>query len=141
MDYAALAKQYGGTTDAPAIDYAALAKQYGGTTTVNETPATRSLVSQIPTERGANLTPTPQAPVSLIDKIYGAAEVFPAMAGGMVGGVVTPIAQLGYELFGGQAFTPQGRAAAAEFGKKYKVSFINPELNRDKNTPPPLAML
>lgn len=32
MDYAALAKQYGGTTAAPAVDYAALAKQYGGTT-------------------------------------------------------------------------------------------------------------
>ena len=89
-------------------------------------PAARSLVSQIPTERGANLTPTPQAPVSLIDKIYGAAEVFPAMAGGMVGGVVAPIAQLGYELFGGQAFTPQGRAAAAEFGKKVQGQFYQP---------------
>ena len=92
----------------------------------SKAPAARSLVSQIPTERGANLTPTPQAPVSLIDKIYGAAEVFPAMAGGMVGGVVTPIAQLGYELFGGQAFTPQGRAAAAEFGKKVQGQFYQP---------------
>ena len=92
----------------------------------SKTPVARSLVSQIPTERGANLTPTPQAPVSLIDKIYGAAEVLPAMAGGMVGGVVTPIAQLGYELFGGQAFTPQGRAAAAEFGKKVQGQFYQP---------------
>ena len=34
MDYAALAKQYGGTTTAtPAVDYAALAKQYGGAAT------------------------------------------------------------------------------------------------------------
>jgi hypothetical protein len=32
MDYAALAKQYGGTTAAPAVDYAALAKQFGGST-------------------------------------------------------------------------------------------------------------
>jgi len=32
MDYAALAKQYGGSTAAPAVDYAALAKQFGGTT-------------------------------------------------------------------------------------------------------------
>ena len=32
MDYAALAKQYGGSTAAPAVDYAALAKQYGGST-------------------------------------------------------------------------------------------------------------
>lgn len=92
----------------------------------SKSPATRSLVSQIPTERGANLTPTPQAPISLIDKIYGAAEVFPAMAGGMVGGVVAPIAQLGYELFGGQAFTPQGKAAAAEFGKKVQSQFYQP---------------
>lgn len=89
-------------------------------------PVAGSLVSQIPTERGANLAPTPQAPVSLIDKIYGAAEVLPAMAGGMVGGVVTPIAQLGYELTQGQAFTPQGKAAAAEFGKKVQNQFYQP---------------
>jgi len=96
----------------------------------SKVPATRSLVSQIPTERGANLAPTPQEPVSLIDKIYGAAEVLPAMAGGMVGGVVTPIAQLGYELFGGQAFTPQGRAAAAEFGKKVQSQFYQPRTEK-----------
>jgi len=95
-----------------------------------KTPTTRSLVSQIPTERGANLAPTPQEPISLIDKIYGAAEVLPAMAGGMVGGVVTPIAQLGYELFGGQAFTPQGRAAAAEFGKKVQSQFYQPRTEK-----------
>ena len=32
MDYAALAKQYGGSTTAPAVDYTALAKQFGGDT-------------------------------------------------------------------------------------------------------------
>ena len=96
----------------------------------DETPAARSLVSQIPTERGANLAPTPQAPVSLIDKIYGAAEVLPAMAGSMVGGVVTPIAQLGHELLGGQAFTPQGKAAAAEFGKKVQNQFYQPRIEQ-----------
>ena len=43
MDYAALAKQYGGSTAAPAVDYAALAKQYGGTsaTQPNEIPIGR----------------------------------------------------------------------------------------------------
>jgi hypothetical protein len=96
----------------------------------SKAPVDRSLVSQIPTERGANLAPTLQEPVSLIDKIYGAAEVLPAMAGGMVGGVVTPIAQLGYELFGGQAFTPQGRAAAAEFGKKVQSQFYQPRTEK-----------
>jgi hypothetical protein len=40
MDYAALAKQYGGSTAAPAVDYAALAKQFGGATSIEgETPA------------------------------------------------------------------------------------------------------
>ena len=40
MDYAALAKQYGGSTAAPAVDYAALAKQFGGaTSTEGEAPA------------------------------------------------------------------------------------------------------
>ena len=92
--------------------------------------ARQSYVSQIPTERGANLAPTPQAPVSLIDKIYGAAEVLPAMAGGMVGGVVSPIAQLGYEFTQGQAFTPQGKAAAAEFGKKVQSQFYQPRTEK-----------
>jgi len=38
MDYAALAKQYGGSTAAPAIDYAALAKQFGGDTAAAAAP-------------------------------------------------------------------------------------------------------
>jgi len=97
----------------------------------SEIPGARqSLASQIPTERGANLAPTTQAPSSLIDKIYGAAEVLPAMAGGMVGGVVAPIAQLGHELLGGQAFTPQGKAAAAEFGKKVQGQFYQPRTEK-----------
>ena len=58
--------------------------------------------------------------------IRGAAEVLPAMAGGAVGGVVTPIAQLGHELFSGQAFTQEGKAAAAEFGKKVQGQFYQP---------------
>ena len=58
--------------------------------------------------------------------IRGAAEVLPAMAGGAVSGVVTPIAQLGHELFSGQAFTQEGKAAAAEFGKKVQGQFYQP---------------
>ena len=42
MDYAALAKQYGGTTAAPEIDYAALAKEFGGTTSSSGVPVGRS---------------------------------------------------------------------------------------------------
>lgn len=88
--------------------------------------ARRSYTSQIPTEPSANLAPTPQAPVSMMDRIRGAAEVLPAMAGGAIGGVVAPIAQLGHELLGGQAFTPQGKAAAAEFGRKVQGQFYQP---------------
>lgn len=58
--------------------------------------------------------------------IRGTAEVLPAMAGGAVSGVVTPIAQLGHELFSGQAFTQEGKAAAAEFGKKVQEQFYQP---------------
>jgi len=68
----------------------------------------------------------PEAPASFLNKIRGAAEVLPAMAGGMVGGVVAPIAQLGHELTQGQAFTPEGKAAAAEFGKYIQGQFYQP---------------
>jgi hypothetical protein len=57
MDYAALAKQYGGTTAAPAVDYAALAKQYGGTSAMQST--------EVPMERRSyNLADVPAAAAS-----------------------------------------------------------------------------
>jgi len=121
----------GNAADAKALADAIRQMRTATPATSSEIPgARRSLSSQIPTEPGANLAPTPQAPVSLIDKIYGAAEVLPAMAGGMVGGVVAPIAQLGYELTQGQAFTPQGKAAAAEFGKKVQSQFYQPRTEK-----------
>lgn len=75
MDYAAIAKQYGGTTAesaAPAMDYAALAKQYGGTTASAEIPTGRRdySLAQVPLEAGKNL---------------------PASAGKFVSGVVEAI--------------------------------------------------
>jgi hypothetical protein len=80
-------------------------------------------VDAIPGQRSiAKSEPEP----SMLDKIRGGLEVLPAMAGGAVGGVVAPIAQLGHELFGGQAFTPQGKKAAAEFGKKVQAEFYQP---------------
>ena len=126
MDYAALAKQYGGTTAAPAVDYAALAKQFGGTTSAESgIPAGRQGVDQF----GIPITikPTePEAPRSLFQRAMGNIETIPALAAGAVGGVVTPIAQLGYELTQGKAFTPQGKAEAAQFGQQVQSQFYQP---------------
>lgn len=74
-----------------------------------------------------SITGTPKEPErSLGQQIMGNIETIPALAGGMVGGVVTPIAQLGYELTQGQAFTPQGKAAAAQFGQDVQRQFYQP---------------
>jgi hypothetical protein len=56
----------------------------------------------------------------------GNLETIPALAAGAVGGVVAPIAQLGHELTQGQAFTPQGKAAAAQFGQQVQSQFYQP---------------
>ena len=68
----------------------------------------------------------PDAPRSLGQRIMGNIETIPALAAGAVGGVVTPIAQLGHELTQGQAFTPQGKAAAAQFGQQVQSQFYQP---------------
>ena len=83
-------------------------------------------VTGIPTEPGANLTPTAVPERSMFERAMGNIETIPAMVGGAVGGVVAPIAQLGYELTQGQAFTPQGKAAAAEFGQQVAGQFYQP---------------
>ena len=68
----------------------------------------------------------PDAPRSLFKRAMGNIETIPAMVGGAVGGVVAPIAQLGHELTQGQAFTPQGKAAAAKFGQEVQGQFYQP---------------
>jgi hypothetical protein len=68
----------------------------------------------------------PDAPRSLFHQAMGNIETIPAMAAGAVGGVVTPIAQLGYELTQGKAFTPQGKAEAAQFGQQVQSQFYQP---------------
>lgn len=68
----------------------------------------------------------PEAPRSLFQRAMGNIETIPSLAGGMVGGVVAPIAQLGHELTQGQAFTPQGKAAAAQFGQQVQGQFYQP---------------
>ena len=56
MDYAALAKQYGGSTAMPAVDYAALAKQFGGNT-----------AAATPTESGGGI-PGPRKSATLTEQ-------------------------------------------------------------------------
>ena len=68
----------------------------------------------------------PEAPRSLFQRAMGNIETIPALAAGAVGGVVAPIAQLGHELTQGQAFTPQGKAAAAQFGQQVQGQFYQP---------------
>lgn len=89
-------------------------------------PVGRQGITGIPTEPGANLTPTAVPERSMFERAMGNIETIPAMVGGAVGGVVTPIAQLGYEMLGGQAFTPQGKAAAAQFGQQVQQQFYQP---------------
>jgi hypothetical protein len=68
----------------------------------------------------------PDAPRSLFQRAMGNIETIPALAASAVGGIVTPIAQLGHELTQGQAFTPQGKAAAAQFGQQIQSQFYQP---------------
>ena len=58
MDYAAIAKQYGGST---AVDYSALAKQYGGSTVAaqpSEIPKRQIALSDVPGEALSNVVPS-----------------------------------------------------------------------------------
>lgn len=92
-----------------------------------EPPApSRDLVSQIPTEPGANLTPTRQAPISILDKIRGAIEVAPAMASGLVSGVVAPIAGIGATLTSGKYGTQEGIRVGEETAKRVQKEFYQP---------------
>jgi len=68
----------------------------------------------------------PEAPRSLFQRAMGNIETIPALAAGAVSGVVTPIAQLGHELTQGKAFTPEGKAAAAQFGQQVQNQFYQP---------------
>jgi hypothetical protein len=96
MDYAALAKQYGGTTAAPAVDYAALAKQYGGTTA-----DTQQFTVQTPQGKNVDVdvrfpTAAPAQP-TMVEKAYKAVRPFAA-----------PLVEAGGAIVGGLAGTPLG---------------------------------
>ena len=99
---------------------------YIGTQPTGGIPVGRQGAAGIPTETGANLTPTATQPRSMFERVMGNIETLPALAGGAVGGLVAPIAQLGHEMLGGQAFTPEGKAAAAKFGQQVSGQFYQP---------------
>ena len=86
-------------------------------------PGPRRSVDQIP---AGDTTTTTEEPRSMFHRAMGQLETIPALAAGAVSGVVTPIAQLGHELTQGQAFTPEGKAAAAKFGQQVSSQFYQP---------------
>ena len=123
MDYAALAKQYGGTTAAPAVDYAALAKQFGGaTSTEGEAPAAPRGkagmfdILSAPFEMGAALAAKPRK--EQVEFIAPAVEALGSAGGAIVG---TGAGPLGTVVGAGAGYAGAKellRFAAGESGKE-----------------------
>lgn len=77
-------------------------------------PVGRSGVSQIPTEAGANLTPTGAAPVSMRDRIMGVIETPLALGATLAGGLISPIVGVAGTLASGKYGTQEGIRAGEE---------------------------
>jgi hypothetical protein len=108
MDYAALARQYGGTTATPAVDYAAIAKQFGGVTDNTVIPSesgvpaprkTGGLADQIPTYSGPAPTVASAPSLTTGQKLYRnvvrpviapTIETLGAVGGGALGAPLGP---------------------------------------------------
>ena len=126
--------------DMSKADLTAKLKSNGYDVSKLEAPAAPAVsASGIPTARqgvdqfgipGTVRPAEPDAPRSLFHRAMGNIETIPALASGAVSGLVTPIAQLGHELTQGQAFTPQGKAAAAQFGQQVQSQFYQPRTAR-----------
>ena len=71
-------------------------------------PVGRSGVSQIPTELGANLTPTVAAPVSMRDRLMGIVETPLALGATLAGGMISPIVGVAGTLASGKYGTQEG---------------------------------
>lgn len=110
MDYAALARQFGGVTAAPQANPAPVPKP---APTAPSVPMTGP--GAIPVEPGANTTVNPDKPQWWGDKIMGVAKVLPTLASGVAAGVIAPVYGLAHGLFSGQYGTPQGVRNADEF--------------------------
>ncbi|CAB4160836.1 hypothetical protein UFOVP764_18 [uncultured Caudovirales phage] len=106
MDYAALAKQYGGTSTPP-IDYAALASQFGAVDPL------AARVAKIP--GGATQAPAAKPERSAIDVLGGVLETPLALTSGAVGGLVRPVATMVGEL---SSPYPQGSPQATAAGQR-----------------------
>lgn len=124
MDYTALAKQYGGTTAAPAVDYVALAKQFGGTTGVeNEAPVapTRGKAGMFdmlsaPFEMGAALAAKPRK--EQVEFIAPAVEALGSAGGAALGTSAGPLGTLAGAGAGYAGAKELMRMAAGESGKE-----------------------
>ena len=106
MDYAALAKQYGGSTAAPAVDYAALVKQFGGTTAApaeSGMPGPRmtgGLADQIPGYGGPVPAPISTPSLTTGQKVYR----------NVVRPVAAPLVEAGGAISGAALGAPLGPA-------------------------------
>jgi hypothetical protein len=104
----------------------AIRKKFGlDPLTSGEVPVGRSAVSQIPTEPGANLTPTGSTPISLRDRIMGFVETPAIIAGNIGKAVATPFAQMVGEAYGGYG-TPQGKEAGQAAAQATAAQFYQP---------------
>jgi hypothetical protein len=77
-------------------------------------PVDRSGVSQIPTEAGANLTPTVAPPVSMRDRLMGIVETPLALGATLAGGMISPIVGVAGTLVSGKYGTQEGIRAGEE---------------------------
>ena len=123
MDYAALAKQYGGSTAAPAVDYAALAKQFGGaTSTEGEAPAAPRGkagmfdILSAPFEMGMSLAAKPRK--EQVEFIAPTVEALGSAGGAIVGSGAGPLGTVVGAGAGYAGAKELMRLAAGESGKE-----------------------
>ncbi len=137
MDYAALAKQYGGSTAAPAVDYAALAKQFGGATaTPSEsgipTPRrTGTRVDQIPGSSVAApaSTAAPERPESgFFGKLMAPVETAVTLGTGLISAPIVELSKIYGTATSGQYGTQAGIRAGEETGRKVQ-QFFQPQVS------------
>lgn len=82
--------------------------------------------SSIPTEPGANTTPTPDKPIGWQDRIMGAIETPMALGAGAIGGVIAPIAGVFGNLFSGKYGTQEGIKAGEDVARNVQGAFYQP---------------
>lgn len=134
MDYAALAKQYGGLTAAPAVDYTALAKQYGGVTATPSSGipgprATGTMVDQIPGYGG----PVPAAQAAparpesgFMGKLLSPVETAVTLGTSLITAPIVGAAKIGGTIFSGDYGTQKGIKAGEDAGRKVQQFFQGP---------------